>query len=94
MDDKIQTQKYGFLENFEPKNIRILHISYPEIWVKIAFCERWFGNRQSRRTSVLSSIITLDLAKIDFALSLLLAKTMLKEAGVIQIWFSHCALNG
>ena len=31
----------------------------------------------------------LDLAKNDCALSLWLAKTVLKEAGVIQIWFSH-----
>ena len=32
---------------------------------------------------------TLDFAKNDCALSLSLAKTVLKEAGVIQIWFSH-----
>ena len=29
------------------------------------------------------------IAKNDCALSLSLAKTVLKEAGVIQIWFSH-----
>ena len=34
---KIQTQKHGLPENFAPKNIGILHISYPKIWVKIVF---------------------------------------------------------
>ena len=37
MEGKIQTQKPGFPENFAPKNIGILHISYPKIWVKIVF---------------------------------------------------------
>ena len=37
MEGKIQTQKHGFPENFAPKNIGILHISYPEIRVKIVF---------------------------------------------------------
>ena len=37
MEGKTQTQKYGFPEIFAPKNIRILHISYPKIWVKIVF---------------------------------------------------------
>ena len=31
MEGKIQTQKHGFPENFAPKNIGILHISYPKI---------------------------------------------------------------
>ena len=31
-----------------------------------------------------------DLAETDRALLLLLAKTVLKEAGVIQIWFAMC----
>ena len=31
MEGKIQTQKHGFPENFSPKNIGILHISYPKI---------------------------------------------------------------
>ena len=30
-----QTQNYGFTENFVPKNMGILHISYPKIWVTI-----------------------------------------------------------
>ena len=34
MEGKIQTQKHGFPENFAPKNIVILHISYPEIMGK------------------------------------------------------------
>ena len=37
MEGKIQTQKHGFPENFARKNIGILHISYPKIWVKIVF---------------------------------------------------------
>ena len=37
MEGEIQTQKHGFPENFPPKNIEILHISYPQIWVKIVF---------------------------------------------------------
>ena len=37
MEGKIQRQKHGFPENFAPKNIGILHISYPKIWVKIVF---------------------------------------------------------
>ena len=37
MEGKIQTQKHRFPENFAPKNIGILHISYPKIWVKIVF---------------------------------------------------------
>ena len=37
MEGKIQTQKHGFPENFAPKNIGMLHISYPKIWVKIVF---------------------------------------------------------
>ena len=50
--------------------------------------------RQSQRTSVLSSIITwvvsmLELAKNNCTRLLWLAKTVWKEAGVIQIWFSH-----
>ena len=36
-EGKIQTQKHGFPENFAPKHIGILHISYPQIWVKIVF---------------------------------------------------------
>ena len=35
MEGQIQTQKYGFTENFEPKDNRILHIYYPKIWVTI-----------------------------------------------------------
>ena len=35
MEGKIQTQIYGFPEDFAPKNIGILHISYPKMWVKI-----------------------------------------------------------
>ena len=31
MEVIIQTQKYGFPENFAPKNIGILHISHPKI---------------------------------------------------------------
>ena len=31
MEGRIQTQKYGFTENFAPKNIGILHISYQKI---------------------------------------------------------------
>ena len=37
MEGKIQTQTHGFPENFAPKNIGTLHISYPKIWVKIVF---------------------------------------------------------
>ena len=37
MEGKIQTEKHGFPENFAPKDIRILHISYPKMWVKILF---------------------------------------------------------
>ena len=37
MEGKIQTQKHGLPENFAPKNIGILHISYPKIWVKFVF---------------------------------------------------------
>ena len=37
MKDKIQTQKNGFTVNFAPKNIVILHIFYPKIWVTILF---------------------------------------------------------
>ena len=37
MEGKIQTPKHEFPENFAPKNIGILHISYPKIWVKIVF---------------------------------------------------------
>ena len=37
MEGKIQTQKHGFSENFAPKNIGILHISCPKIWVKLVF---------------------------------------------------------
>ena len=37
MKDKIQTPKNGFTVNFEPKNIVILHIFYPKIWVTILF---------------------------------------------------------
>ena len=37
MEGKIQTQKHGFPENFAPKNIGILHISYPKLWVKRVF---------------------------------------------------------
>ena len=40
MESSIQTQKYGFNENFAPKNIGFLHISYPKIWVTV-FMERW-----------------------------------------------------
>ena len=34
---QVQTQKYGFTVNFAPKNIVILHIFYPKIWVTILF---------------------------------------------------------
>ena len=34
---QIQTQKHGFTVNFAPKNIVILHIFYPKIWVTIFF---------------------------------------------------------
>ena len=37
MEGKIQTPKNGFPENFAPKNIGILHIPHPKIWVKIVF---------------------------------------------------------
>ena len=37
MEGKLQTQKHGFPENFAPKNIGNLHISYSKIWVKIVF---------------------------------------------------------
>ena len=37
MKDKIQTQKNGFTVNFAPKNIVILHIFCPKIWVTILF---------------------------------------------------------
>ena len=37
MESKIETQEHGFPENFAPKNIGILHISYPKILVKIVF---------------------------------------------------------
>ena len=40
VEGKIQTQKHGFHENFAPKNIGILHISYPQIWVKIVLVIR------------------------------------------------------
>ena len=35
--DKIQTQKNGFTVNFAPRNILILHIFYPKIWLTILF---------------------------------------------------------
>ena len=37
MKGKIQTKKYGFTVNFAPKNIVILHIFYPKIWMTILF---------------------------------------------------------
>ena len=37
MKGQIQTQKYGFTVNFAPKNIVILHIVYPKLWVAILF---------------------------------------------------------
>ena len=30
MEGSIQIQKYGITENFAPKNIEIMHISYPK----------------------------------------------------------------
>ena len=35
MVGQTQTQKYGFTENFVPKNMGIRDISYPKTWVKI-----------------------------------------------------------
>ena len=38
MKGQIQTQKYGFIVNFTPKNMPvILHIFYPKIWLTILF---------------------------------------------------------
>ena len=37
MEGQIPTQKHGFPEKFASKNIGILHISHPKIWVKIVF---------------------------------------------------------
>ena len=34
---QIQTQNYGFTANSVPKNIVILHIFYPKIWVTTLF---------------------------------------------------------
>ena len=45
MEGKIQTQKHGFPENFAPKNIGILHISYPKTWVKLCFSHKFDGKR-------------------------------------------------
>ena len=41
MNGQIQTRKYRFTVNFEPKNIVILHIFYPNIWVKIYFSHKF-----------------------------------------------------
>ena len=37
MKGQIQAQKYGFIVNFASKNIVILHIFCPKIWVTILF---------------------------------------------------------
>ena len=37
MKRQTQAQKYGFTVNFAPKNIVILHIFYPKIWVTVLF---------------------------------------------------------
>ena len=37
MKGQIQTPKYGFAVSFSPKNIVILYIFYPKIWVTILF---------------------------------------------------------
>ena len=45
MEGKIQTQKHGLSENVSSKNIGILHISYPKIWVKLCFSHKFDGKR-------------------------------------------------
>ena len=56
MEGSIQIQKYGFTENFAPKNIEIMHISYPKIWVTI-FTERWVSISNFQFNIVLYSFV-------------------------------------